>query len=289
MSSMRKAKIGSAAATLAALLLFLTGPSPSSWAAASHDRAGPATDCAVLAPGASATAESAVRAACEQIGVWYSWGGGHGPTPGATYGHPDGVDPASNDDGQRLGFDCSGLVRYAYAQATGQDLLNGDAGQQFYTLHAAQRFTADQGTAPLLPGDLLAYGSSDNLHHIAIYLGADQMVEARQSGTHIMVSPVRLGGDYFGAVRIAPGPVTGITAQTWGTGVWTHAQPSTDSPRIYAFADSTTVRVACQEHAQSVTAEGVTNDAWSFLPDYQAWLSNIYLQGPAWLDSVPTC
>ncbi|MGF1432078.1 C40 family peptidase [Kitasatospora sp. LaBMicrA B282] len=288
------------AATLAALCLLVpaVGLSTSAWAGPAPNRAGPAgrgdgasddTDCAPLVPGASATAESAVRAACQEVGLWYTWNGGHGPSPGPTYGEPDGVDPASNDDGQRFGFDCSGLVRYAYAQATGQDLLNGDAGQQYYTLHAAQRFTAAQGSDPLLPGDLLAYGSSDDLHHIAIYLGAGKMVEARQSGTHVMVSDVRLGDDYFGAVRIDPGPVTGPTAQTWGSGVWTHAQPSTDSPRVYAFPGATTVRVSCQEHAQSVTAEGVTNDAWSFLPDYQAWLSNIYLPGPAWLDNVPTC
>ncbi len=245
--------------------------------------------CTVLTPGASAVAESAVRTACQQVGLWYTWGGGHGPTPGATYGYPDGVDPASDHDAERFGFDCSGLVRYAYAQATEQDLLNGDAGQQFYTAHAAQRFTPAQGSAPLLPGDLLSYGSSDTLHHIAVYLGAGKMVEARQSGTHIMVSDARLDGDYFGAVRIDPGPVTGNTARTWGTGVWTHAQAATDSQRIYAFPGPTTVRVECQKHAQSVSAEGVTNDAWSYLPDYRAWITNIYLQGPAWLDSVPTC
>ncbi|GAA1245688.1 hypothetical protein GCM10009665_40640 [Kitasatospora nipponensis] len=245
--------------------------------------------CAVLAPGGSATAESAVRAACRQLGLWYTWGGGHDPDPGPTYGHADGVDPASDHDNERFGFDCSGLVRYAYAQATGQDLLNGDAAQQFYTVHAAERFTADQGLGPLLPGDLLSYGTSDDLHHIALYLGAGKMVEARQSGTHVMVSDVRLGGDYFGAVRVDGGPVVGATFRTWGTGVWTHAQPATDSPRVYAFPGPTTVRVSCQKHAQSVTAEGITNDAWSYLPDYHAWLTNIYLQGPAWLDSVPTC
>ncbi|MDH6119263.1 C40 family peptidase [Kitasatospora sp. GAS204B] len=291
MSATINAKLRSAFTTLACLLLLLAGPPLAAWAGAADGRAGPRDtgDCAPLTTGASATAESAVRAACGQLGVWYTWGGGHGPDPGATYGHPDGVDPASDHDNERLGFDCSGLVRYAYAQATGTDLLNGDAGQQFYTLHAAERFTPGQGSAPLLPGDLLAYGSSDNLHHIAIYLGAGKMVEARQSGTHIMVSDARLDGDYFGAVRINPGPVTGITEQTWSTGVWTHVQPSADSPRVYAFPDATTVRVSCQEHAQSITAEGITNDAWSFLPDYQAWISNIYLQGPAWLDSVPTC
>lgn len=42
-------------------------------------------------------------------------------------------------------------------------------------------------------------------------------------------------------------------------------------------------------HAQSITAEGVTNDAWSYLPDLGGWITNIYLKGDAWMPGVPTC
>ncbi|MEV0411446.1 NlpC/P60 family protein [Streptomyces sp. NPDC050448] len=247
--------------------------------------------CRVLAPGASAAAERAVGAACAQVSadVWYTWGGGHGPQPGPTYGQVDPTDPASEHDPERLGFDCSGLVRHAYAQATGSDILNGVAGAQYYTPHAAERFTAAQGLAPLLPGDLLVWGTSRDLHHIAIYLGAGRMAEARQSGTKLMVSDVRLNGGYYGAVRIDPGPVTGHVFRTWGTGVWTKAQPSTAAARVYAFPEPTTIRVECQKHAEKVTSDGHTNDAWSYLPDYKAWVTNIYVQGPAWLENVPAC
>jgi cell wall-associated NlpC family hydrolase len=278
--------------TLIALLtaLFLT-----SSATAADRLPGPATaadgGCRVLAPGATATAEQAVDTACAQVaaGVWYTWGGGHGAQPGPTYGTVDPTDPASEHDPERLGFDCSGLVRYAYARAAGADILNGDASAQYYTHRTAARFTAAEGLAPLRPGDLLAYGTSADLHHIALYLGAGRMVEARQSGTRLMVSDVRLGADYFGAVRVNTGTVEGPVVRTWGTGVWTKAQPSTRAARVYAFPGPTTVRVACQKHAETVTAEGYTNDAWSYLPDYRAWVTNIYLQGPAWLDGVPTC
>ncbi|MGW2461308.1 hypothetical protein ACWC2M_20085 [Streptomyces sp. NPDC001761] len=102
-------------------------------------------------------------------------------------------------------------------------------------------------------------------------------------------SDVRLGGDCFGAVRVDTGTVAGPVLRTWGTGVWTKAQPSVRAARVYAFPGPTTVRVACQEHAEPVTAEGYTNDAWSCLSDYRAWITNIYIQGPAWLDGVPTC
>lgn len=250
--------------------------------------------CRVLAPGASAAAERAVAVACEQVGkgVWYTWGGGHGPVPGATYGQVDPTDPASEHDPERLGFDCSGLVRYAYAQATGSDPLDGVASAQYYTHRAAARFTAAQGLAPLLPGDLLVWGTSRDLHHIALYLGAGKMAEARQSGTKLMVSEVtdaRLSNGYYGAVRVDTGPVTGHVFQTWGTGVWTKERPSTAAPRVYAFPGPTTIRVECQKHAESVTSDGYTNDVWSYLPDYRAWMTNIYVRGAAWLENVPMC
>ncbi|MEU9027226.1 NlpC/P60 family protein [Streptomyces sp. NPDC048383] len=273
-------------ATVAALLLLAGWGGACATAAAAG---APAASCGVLAPGASATAEVAVRAACEQVGVWYSWGGGHGPRPGPTYGQVDPSDPASEHDPERLGFDCSGLVRYAWARAAGGDPLSGNAYHQFNSPRVKQRFAAGQGTAPLLPGDLLAWGSGGSVHHIAIYLGAGKLVEARQSGTRIAVSDVRLGGDYAGAVRIdSPAPAPG-TFSTWGTDVWTHTEPSTGSARVHRFAGPTSVRVECQKHAELVTADGYTNDAWSYLPEYRAWISNIYLKGPAWLDGVPTC
>ncbi|MEU1013645.1 MULTISPECIES: NlpC/P60 family protein [unclassified Streptomyces] len=284
----RTGAIGTLITLLTALLL-------TSSATAADRHSGPAqaadSGCRVLAPGATAAAERAVDAACAQVaaGVWYTWGGGHGAQPGPTHGKVDPTDPASEHDPERVGFDCSGLVRYAYAQATGADLLNGDASAQYYTHRTAARFTAADGLTPLLPGDLLAYGTSADLHHIALYLGAGKMVEARQSGTKLMVSDVRLGGDYFGAVRVNTGTVEGPVFRTWGTGVWTKAQPSTRAARVYAFPGPTTIRVACQKHAELVTAEGYTNDAWSYLPDYRAWVTNIYIQGPAWLDGVPTC
>ncbi|WP_251091782.1 NlpC/P60 family protein [Streptomyces sp. Caat 7-52] len=284
----RSGAIGALIALLTALFLA----TPATPATAAGPAARPADgSCGVLAPGATAAAERAVDAACRQVaaGVWYTWGGGHGPRPGPTYGKVDPSDPASEHDPERLGFDCSGLVRYAYAQATGADILNGDASAQYYTHRTADRFTAADGLTPLRPGDLLAYGTSADLHHIALYLGAGKMVEARQSGTKLMVSDVRLGGDYFGAVRVDTGTVEGPVFRTWGTGVWTKAQPSVRAARVYAFPGPTTVRIACQKHAEVVTAEGYTNDAWSYLPDYRAWVTNIYVQGPAWLDGVPAC
>ena len=250
--------------------------------------------CGVLAPGASATAQAAVDAACSQIGVWYSWGGGHAATPGASYGFYDGSDPDSLHDGERKGFDCSGLMRYAYYRATGKDLLNGTADDQFHSSQASARFSAGQGTAPLLPGDLMFWGNG-HIHHVAMYLGGGQMVEAYESGTHIRVTSVRTGGDYAGAVRIngsgtpVPPPANGGTVfETWGTGVRTHRTPSVGSAVVDTFPGPTQVSVQCQQHAETVTAEGYTNDAWAKLAD-GSWVTNIYIKGPAWLPGIPDC
>ncbi|SEE04915.1 NlpC/P60 family protein [Streptomyces sp. Ag109_O5-10] len=252
------------------------------------------TSCGVLASGASATAQAAVQAACSQVGVWYSWGGGHGATPGATYGYYDGSDPDSLHDDERMGFDCSGLMRYAYYRATGSDLLDGTADDQFHSPQAAARFSAGQGTAPLVPGDLMFWGSG-YIHHVAMYLGAGQMVEAYESGTHIRVTPVRTGGDYAGAIRVNPSgtPIPppangGSTFQTWGTGVHTHSTPSVHASVVDTFAGPTQVSVQCQEHAEEVSAEGYTNDIWAKLAD-GSWMTNIYLKGPAELPGIPDC
>lgn len=116
-------------------------------------------------------------------------------------------------------------------------------------------------------------------------LGAGKMVEAKESGTRLMISDVRMNG-CFGAVRVNTGQVTGHIHQTWGTDVWTTAKPSLGAERVYTFPYSTTIRVQRQIHAEMVSAEGYDNDVWSYLPDYRAWLSNIYIKGPAWLDGV---
>ncbi|MCK8677669.1 NlpC/P60 family protein [Streptomyces lichenis] len=286
----RTGPLGVLAALLACLLTTLS-TAPASATPPGTGTTAARAECGPLAPGGSALAESAIAAACEHVaaGTWYTWGGGHGTQPGPTYGQVDPSDPASEHDPERLGFDCSGLVRHAYARAAGADILNGTAAVQHYTHRTAARFTAADGLAPLLPGDLLAWGTSQHPHHIAIYLGEGRMVEARQSGTKVMVSDVRLDGGYLGAVRVTTDPVDGHLFRTWGSGVWTKARPALTAARVYAFPGPTTVRVGCQAHAEQVTAEGYTNDAWSYLPDYRAWVTNIYLQGPAWLPGVPTC
>ncbi|WP_394618662.1 C40 family peptidase [Lentzea sp. JNUCC 0626] len=164
-----------------------------------------APECGALAPGAAQEAQDAVDRACDQLGTPYSWGGGHGRDPGPSYGYCDPANGAPNDCNVK-GLDCSGFVRYAYALAVDEDIINGITTTQWQSSRAVDRFMASDGYDPLLPGDLLLYGTSPgNLHHVTMYLGDGWIIEAPFSGGHVRVMPASTHGDYYGAVRLFEG------------------------------------------------------------------------------------
>ena len=130
--------------------------------------------------------EAVIARAESQIGAPYVWGGGdaNGPTSGV----PDG---ASAHTGQK-GYDCSGLVLYAYSGA-GVSLPH-------YTGYQYQRGTqipVEQAER----GDLLFWGPGGN-QHVAIYLGDGMMLEAPQTGSNVQKAPVRQNGLAPYAVRL---------------------------------------------------------------------------------------
>jgi cell wall-associated NlpC family hydrolase len=161
-----------------------------------------APSCGVLQSGAAAQANAAVLQACALIGTRYVWGGGHDPTPGITKGTCD-TDKGAPHDCLYYGLDCSGMVRYAYYLAVGWDIIPGDTYTQWQSPRTVARFSRDQGTAPLLPGDLVFYHNEDyGTHHVAIYIGNGYMVEAPQSDSYVQVNAVLAYGDYYGAIRL---------------------------------------------------------------------------------------
>ncbi len=88
-------------------------------------------------------------------------------------------------------------------------------------------------------------------------------------------------GDDGGATKSFP---------TWGTDVSVRQAATTASTRVGSLAGPTTVRVQCQVHGELVQYQGYTNDAWSYLPDYGGYVSNIFMAVPdAWLPGVPDC
>ncbi|WP_217167951.1 hypothetical protein [Streptomyces sp. AC512_CC834] len=78
--------------------------------------------------------------------------------------------------------------------------------------------------------------------------------------------------------------------RTWSTDVGVRQQATTTSTRVAGLPGPTTVRVRCQVHGQLVTHDGYSNDAWSYLPDYGGYVSNIFIDvADSWLPDVPAC
>lgn len=127
-----------------------------------------------------ASVETVVQRAMSQLGVQYAWGGGnaHGPT----YGIRDGGVADAHGDYAKIGFDCSGLMIYAFA---GVQALPHYSGYQY---DAGRKVPLSQ----MRRGDMLFWGNG-GIHHVALYLGNGQMIEAPYSGGHVRVVPVRYG------------------------------------------------------------------------------------------------
>ena len=124
------------------------------------------------------TGADLVRYAAVFVNVPYVWGGRAG-----------------------FGIDCSGLTSVIY-QVYGITLPR-DAGPQA----ADSRGRAIDKSA-LQPGDLLFYSheskdpdNPDAIHHVAMYSGNGQMIEAFDKSEPVRVTPVRLDADYWGARR----------------------------------------------------------------------------------------
>jgi cell wall-associated NlpC family hydrolase len=108
-------------------------------------------------------AELAVRYALDAVGTPYRWGG---------------ESPSS-------GFDCSGLVRWAYGRV-GVDLPHSS-----YALYG-EGHRVREGN--MEPGDILFF---EGLGHVGLYLGSGRMVHAPQTGRNVEI--VRLGSTNYGS------------------------------------------------------------------------------------------
>jgi len=111
--------------------------------------------------------EQALKWALKELGVEYTWGGASPQT----------------------GFDCSGLVMWAY-EHVGIQLMH---------------FTGDQWNegehipeSQIEPGDLLFFF---NLDHVGLYLGNNLFVDAPTQGQVVQIQPIPWGS-FDGAVRI---------------------------------------------------------------------------------------
>ncbi len=118
--------------------------------------------------------EYVIARGASQQGVPYSWGGGaiNGPSAGV------------EEDAGKVGYDCSGFTRYAFAGVGVQ--IPKYSGDQY---NAGRHIPPSQAKR----GDLIFYGPGGT-QHVTIYLGNGQMLEASSAAGHVTVSPVRTAG-----------------------------------------------------------------------------------------------
>ncbi|MFF5638221.1 hypothetical protein [Streptomyces sp. NPDC012825] len=88
-----------------------------------------------------------------------------------------------------------------------------------------------------------------------------------------------------GAVRPA-----GTRFGTWGSGVRVRAAAHTGSTHLITLPTGIEVLVGCQRRGERVTIPPYTNDWWAYLPQYDGWITQIYINSPAdKLPGVPDC
>ncbi|GAA4889006.1 C40 family peptidase [Actinomycetospora straminea] len=115
----------------------------------------------------SSAAQQAISSARAQLGVPYVWGG---TTPD--------------------GFDCSGLIQFAYEKA-GVELPRTSRAQA----QEGQEVSVDS----MRPGDLIFF--NEPVSHAGIYIGGGKMIEAPRTGSDVKISEVERRLDDVNTVR----------------------------------------------------------------------------------------
>jgi peptidoglycan DL-endopeptidase CwlO len=135
-------------------------------------------------PASGSIGSRVVAAAMRWLGTPYSWGGGNARGPSR------GIGQGANT----VGFDCSGLTLYAYAQVGIS--LGHFTGSQWKSGSRIGRIS------DLAVGDLVFFGG--DLGHMGLYIGGGQMVHAPHTGDVVKISTISSGyyaSAFAGGVR----------------------------------------------------------------------------------------
>jgi cell wall-associated NlpC family hydrolase len=129
----------------------------------------------------SAAAQAIIETALDVMGTPYAWGG---------------------TDGN--GFDCSGLIQYAYR-------THGVALPRRSSDQARQGVAVPRDLAALQPGDILTFGTAgDAISHVGLYLGGGRFIHSATAGVQVStLGPDDPAGGYWwrrwvGARRVLP-------------------------------------------------------------------------------------
>ncbi|MGH3345034.1 MAG: NlpC/P60 family protein [Carbonactinosporaceae bacterium] len=123
--------------------------------------------------GTSSGAQAAIDYARAQLGKPYEWAA-------------DGPDS----------FDCSGLTMMAWQQG-GVSLPHWSVGQY----EQSEKVSLGE----MRPGDLVFYANDPDdygsIHHVGLYIGDGQMIEAPYTGANVRIASIHVWSDLFGAAR----------------------------------------------------------------------------------------
>jgi cell wall-associated NlpC family hydrolase len=134
--------------------------------------------------GVNATVKRAhvVNRALNQLGTKYKWAG----------------------ESPRKGFDCSGLVKWAFE---GEGVYLPHSSLMQYKLAGSPGFKRIRGRKNLIKGDLVFFKTSKGakVGHVGIYMGAGKMVNSRTGGVQVdnIYDPYYWDKRYVGAVRLS--------------------------------------------------------------------------------------
>lgn len=126
----------------------------------------------------STVGEKVVNAALAYQGLPYSWGGGR--LSGPSYGFC--CSPGGNNGAEHLGFDCSGLVLYAWGRAGVRLPHSADAQAKS---SGGQVIPRDLNV--MRPGDVIgfSYKPGGHIFHVGIYMGGGRMIDSDSSGVGV--------------------------------------------------------------------------------------------------------
>jgi len=199
-------------ATLATAMMGSTASAYDGWLSGAIKLVDMATGvCDVTLPGNSPSI--AVEAAEAELGLPYVWGGGGdtGPSlglsgtgaPACHYGKivagAEGagnkcVPPYTRQTGHP-GFDCSGLVQYAFHVAGIQLPRTSEAQYAQLTSARGAKVVRTPTPAKFQVGDLVFYSfTPGTVDHVTIYAGSGELVQAPETGEDVQLIPFYKGG-----------------------------------------------------------------------------------------------
>ncbi|AKU16382.1 NlpC/P60 family protein [Luteipulveratus mongoliensis] len=259
-----------------------------------HNSASAADGSCVAHGQVSAASARAIEAACAEFNkkTPYSWGGGHGGQPGATTGSIYGDEPGESggyyDDRNLVGYDCSGLMRWAWFKATGVDYGAGGTSQQ------GGAMTSHGFTALPNPGDAGSYQPGDVIvwrGHTAMVLGDGMMVQAEGDDADLTVKPISShGGTPTGVYRYngdggtppppPQDPGEGKPLSIWASNVAVRTDSNNGSAQVGTTGPGT-FGFTCQKRGENVSADGYSNDLWSYSKKLGGFVNNVFMKGEA--------